>query len=208
MFDLLDRDLVVTTLRPDWEHIMRAAAVNSDVDLVSFDLHRLGAISFHLDACSEMVLERVTSDTVENVYETVIAQLRKQRLFVAERVLSDDTWRRVEHFCLGQQRVRLDAKLSSQDKAVAGSAVVADSPFKPLGCRRNDGIGKRSTIFKRVDQVAKVLRDLEAEFVCRGVKYRAVKFQRCLPASYREKNSRSVTAAYIPKFADFAIRRI
>lgn len=133
MFDLLDRDLVVTTLRPDWEHIMRAAAVNSDVDLVSFDLHRLGAISFHLDACSEMVLERVTRDTVENVYETVIAQLRKQRLFVGERVLSDDTWRRVEHFCLGQRRARLDAKLSSQDKAVADRPTLLTRHSSPSG---------------------------------------------------------------------------
>src|SRR5690606_12695171 len=89
LLGLHDADLVRPAFRLYGDDVLAAAPIDADIDLVDFDLPHVA------HGRAQVVLERVGRDPEEDIDQPVVADLRKERLLVRDRVRADDLGRRV-----------------------------------------------------------------------------------------------------------------
>ena len=85
LLDLHPAEPVVATLSLHRYYIVCAALVQTHVDFVRLYLPYAG------NRCAQMILQGITGDTKKQVNQTVVSNAGQDGLFIAERVLGDDS---------------------------------------------------------------------------------------------------------------------
>lgn len=98
-----------------------------------------------------MVLERVARDAAENIDQTVVADFRKQSLFVIECVFGNDSWCGIGHFGHGHVLVGENWRVLDQRKTIPAALGWADDPNFLLTSRRGEGCWQQRPIPEAVN---------------------------------------------------------
>jgi hypothetical protein len=86
LLDLHDPYPLSSAFGLNWQDIVGAPLINTNVDFIHLDLADARR------SCSQMILQRIASKASENIDEAIVPNLGQQRLLVAQGVLADYSW--------------------------------------------------------------------------------------------------------------------
>ena len=143
---------VAAALRLHGNHELPTMPVNADVNLVNFYLTdpRHGG--------AQVVLQRERGDAEEYIDQPVVANLREQGLFVAQRVGHDDLGRCIRHLDRYQFLARNDAIQTHLFDAIASVPRSFDNPFVASSCFCFDRVRQFDAIANRINHVSQIFR--------------------------------------------------
>jgi len=114
-----------------------------------------------------MALQRVAGKTREDVEEPVVTQFREQGLLIRQCVLSNDARCGIWNARPNQTLARQESVGLHGEKFILRRAGTEDDPEHRLWCRVAHTLGKLCSISKTVNDVPKILGELNTDLLCR-----------------------------------------
>ena len=148
LFDLHDANSLVAGFGLDREHVVSTFLVNANIDFVCFYLPNFRRSS------AEMVLERIASDTCEDIHEPVVSHLGEKSLLVTKGVFRDSAGSRVGDLGRCHALVWNHWLIGDQSKTVFPPTNPPNDPRLPFWSLRLDAFRQGFPIPKAVDHIS------------------------------------------------------
>ncbi len=167
-----DPNLVSCALGLDWNHVMAAKCINTDVEFVNLNLTNI------LNRCPKMALQAICRQTKKYVNDATVADFRQQSLFIVQLVYANHLRSRIRYIDNGHVFPRRNPTLrGNQLEPVSTLSRPFDDPLTAFGLRIENAARQGVSVSKIIGNVAKISDASDPERSNRALKFFSTKLE-------------------------------